>query len=235
MKHWLTLDQYVFWVAEVGEELVAYGDVDERPGLERYWLDLRAVDAAGAASLLEAAEQWAARRAGPHALVHTSTASSDEAAGAALEAAGHRLVRFELEMRIELDEEPPEPTWPSGLAVRTFHPGEDDEEAWRADMDSFADHWEFTPDPFESWRKEVLGHPGFDPSLFFLAAEGDAIAGLSYCLLRDLGERVGWVQILGVRSHWRRRGSGSRSSTTPSRSSEGEAHPGPGSRSTPRT
>lgn len=141
-------------------------------------------------------------------LVRTFTAGSDQAAGAALEAAGYRRIRFHLEMRIELDEEPPEPAWPSGLAVRAFRPGADDEEAWRADMDSFADHWEFTPDPLESWRKEALGHPGFDPSLFFLSVEGDAVAGLSYCMLRDLGEQVGWVQILGVRRPWRRRGVG---------------------------
>ncbi len=208
VRHWLALDTYVFWIVEDDGRVVAYCDLDERPGRERYWLDLRALDPEGASSLLSAAESWTRPRAARRALIHTSIPSSDGITSGVLGAAGHRPIRFELEMRVELDEEPPEPAWPEGIDVRTFRVGEDDGPVWEADMDSFADHWEFTPDPFDNWRKEVLGHPDFDSSLFFLPVEGDTIAGLAYCMIRDLGEPVGWVEILGVRRPWRRRGLG---------------------------
>jgi len=208
VEHWLGLDTWVTWVAEAQSELLAYADANERPGRERYWLYLRALEPVGAVALLEAVERWAGERAAAGARLHASTPSGDRATCRVLEAAGYRRIRYELEMRIELADEPPAPAWPEGIAVRTFRPGEDEEEVWRADMDSFADHWEFTPDPFENWSKEVLGHPEFDPALFFLPVEGDAVAGLAFCLLRDLGEPVGWVDILGVRRPWRRRGLG---------------------------
>jgi mycothiol synthase len=208
VEHWLGLGTYLVWVAARGEGLRGYTDANERPGRERYWVDLRALDPEAARALVAAAETWAAERAAPGARLHLATPDQDERSGAVLEELGYRIVRYELEMRIELDEEPPEPVWPEGMGVRTFRPGEDDEEGWKADNDSFADHWEFIPDPLPEWREEVLGSPHFDPSLFFLPVEGDAVAGLAYCQLRDLDGPVGWVEILGVRRGWRRRGLG---------------------------
>lgn len=206
--HWLGLGTYRVWVAAGSEGLVGYTDVNERPGRERYWVDLRALDPRAARVLVSAAETWAAERAAAGALLHLAAPDQDRRSGPILEELGYRIVRYEFEMRIELDEEPPEPVWPEGIGIRTFRPGEDDEEGWRADNDSFADHWEFIPDPFEDWREEVLGSPHFDPSLFFLPVEGDAVAGLVYCQLRDLDGPVGWIEILGVRRAWRRRGLG---------------------------
>jgi mycothiol synthase len=208
IAHWLSLDAYMFWVAERDGEIVAYADLDERPGRERYWLDLRALAPEGASALLSEAEAWARPRAADGALVHAIVPTVDRTTGAVLESIGYRHVRYDLEMRIQLQSEPPEPVWPDGMAVRAFRPGDDDEEAWRAAMESFEDHWEYSPDPLDTWLKEVLGHPDFDPSLFFLPVDGDEVAGLAYCLLRQLDEPVGWVQILGVRRRWRRRGLG---------------------------
>ncbi len=208
VEHWLSLDTWVTWVAEAEGEVVAYADANERPGKKRYWLFLRALEPAGAAALLQTVERWAGERAAPGALLHVSTSSDDGPTCGVLEARGYRVVRYELEMRVDLDEEPPEPVWPEGMSVRTLRPGADDEEAWRAYVDAFADHWEFIPDPFEDWCKEVFGHPEFDRGLFFLPVEGDAVAGLAFCLVRDLGKPVGWVDILGVRPAWRRRGLG---------------------------
>lgn len=208
VEHWLGLDTWVTWVAEAEGAVVAYADANERPGRERYWLFLRALEPAGAAALLETVQRWAGERAARGALLHASTPSDDGRTCGVLEAGGYRHVRYELEMRIDLAEEPPDPVWPEGMALRTLRPGADDEEAWRAYLDSFADHWEFTPDPFEDWSKQVLDHPEFDPALFFLPVEGDAVAGLAFCVVRNLGKPVGWVDILGVRPAWRRRGLG---------------------------
>src|SRR3712207_7693523 len=45
----------------------------------------------------------------------------------------------------------------------------------------------------------------FDPSLWFLAVEGDEIAGLTLC--KTLAGQ-GWVDVVGVRRPWRNRGLG---------------------------
>ncbi|HEX2505707.1 MAG TPA: GNAT family N-acetyltransferase [Gaiellaceae bacterium] len=208
VEHWLSLGMYVFWIAEASGELVGYLDANERPGRERYGLDVRSLGREGAAAVLSEALAWAEPRAAEGALVHAWASTGDTETAAVLEDAGFRHIRYELEMRIELEDEPPEPDWPDGIAVRAFRPAEDDEAVWRADQESFADHWEYTPDPLEDFRAAVVGHPGFDPELFFLAVAGEELAGFAFCLIRDLGEPVGWVDILGVRRPWRRRGLG---------------------------
>ncbi|MBD0349195.1 MAG: GNAT family N-acetyltransferase, partial [Thermoleophilia bacterium] len=47
----------------------------------------------------------------------------------------------------------------------------------------------------------------FDPALWFIAYDGDEIAGFSLCRPRESGDPdMGWVSVLGVRRPWRRRG-----------------------------
>jgi len=60
-------------------------------------------------------------------------------------------------------------------------------------------------DPFEEgWRE--LKSSQHDPSLWFLAMDGDQIAGISLC--QDEKERGGWVHSLGVLRSWRQKGLG---------------------------
>src|SRR6266540_2882605 len=54
------------------------------------------------------------------------------------------------------------------------------------------------------WEKE-----GFDPTLLFIAMDGDEIAGINLCLPRSFEDPdLGWVGTLGVRREWRKRGIG---------------------------
>jgi mycothiol synthase len=110
-------------------------------------------------------------------------------------------------MEIALGREPPPPEWPAGIAVRPLEPGEE-ERAYAAADESFEDHWEHVETPFDEWLHHMAG-PGFDPAHWFLALDGDEVAGV--CLCRDwtrAGETIGWVASLGVRRPWRRRGLG---------------------------
>jgi hypothetical protein len=88
-------------------------------------------------------------------------------------------------MLIELDEPPPEPQWPEGIRVRTFVPGEDDVAMVAAVRDAFRDHWGDVERPLEEelkeWRHWMENSTDFDPSLWFLAVDGDEIAGVSLC------------------------------------------------------
>jgi ribosomal protein S18 acetylase RimI-like enzyme len=88
--------------------------------------------------------------------------------------------------------------------VRTFVPDQDERAAYEAVEDAFRDLWGRPRNPFERFVREIQKE-SFDPSLWFLATDGDEIAGLTLCKTLA-GE--GWVDVVGVRRHWRNRGLG---------------------------
>jgi mycothiol synthase len=176
----------------------------------RFWIDLRvppAEDSAGvAASLLEAMEKRAAERALPGATVRAFVAAKDERTWRAVEAAGYEVFRHSFRMQIDFDGDLPAPQWPEGITVRTFAPGEEDHRVWEAHQNSFEDAFEHAIWPYEGWREWAFSE-SFDPSLWFLAEDGDEIAGVCLCKSNSgAGGKLGWVNVLGVRRPWRRRG-----------------------------
>jgi ribosomal protein S18 acetylase RimI-like enzyme len=116
-------------------------------------------------------------------------------------------------MHIDLDAPPPLPAWPEGVALRTLRVGQDERAVMRAVRDAFRDHWGYVERPFEDeynfWQHHMFGDDDFDPTLCFLAMDGDRIAGVSLCQLKtDDDPEMGWVSTLGVLRPWRRRGLG---------------------------
>lgn len=214
VEHWFRVPGLELWVAEdAAGRLAAYADVREEAERTRYWLDLREHPqrrgARAAGALLRAVEEWARGRAGPHALLRGVVTQPDEPLTALYDAAGYRLARHSLEMRVELGDDAPEPRWPDGFAVRTCVPGEDERRVYDADMEAFEDHWEFVREPFELWRTRMVEYPTFDPLLWFLLEEGDELAGVCLCGAHAAGDpSFGWVTALAVRRPWRRRGLG---------------------------
>lgn len=124
-----------------------------------------------------------------------------------LQREGYHAVRHAWDMRIDMQEAPPEPTWPAGLRVRTFLPGQDEWRLFEAFTAAFQDHWGYMPLPFETWAYETIAPETFDPTLCFLACDGDHIAGFSICEDSSLIES-GKVNDLGIRRAWRKRGVG---------------------------
>lgn len=125
----------------------------------------------------------------------------------ALEAAGFGPVRHSYRMAIELDDVPPAALLPAGLELRTFRPGEE-RAVYETEMETFEDSWEHVHVPYERWLHWTVERPGFDPGLWLLAVEGEAIAGIALCRIHEEDPATGWVTILGVRRAWRRRGLG---------------------------
>jgi mycothiol synthase len=109
-------------------------------------------------------------------------------------------------MEINLAAEPPPPVWPEGISVRIFQPGEE-RAVYDVDMEAFQDHWDFFPVPFDDWREYFVGRSDFDPELWFLAMDGDEIAGTALCA-GESRPNIGRVNVLAVRRPWRRRGLG---------------------------
>jgi len=121
------------------------------------------------------------------------------------EAAGYQPIRFSWTMRIELKQAPPMPAWPEGVSLRPFDVERQGQQVFEAHEEAFSDHWGHTPGTYGNWKLRMSGREDFDPSMWFIAWDGDQIAGYSLCRLRN---GIGWVGTLGVRRAWRKRGLG---------------------------
>jgi mycothiol synthase len=130
--------------------------------------------------------------------------SANEGARRLLESLGYAPVRGVYVMETKLHGPPPRPHWPAGISVRTFVPERDEQATFEAVEDAFRDMWGRPRGTFERFVRETEVE-NFDPSLWFLAMAGDEIAGVTLCKTLA-GE--GWINVVGVRRPWRKRGLG---------------------------
>jgi len=129
----------------------------------------------------------------------------DEKGRALHENEGFKPVRFNWSMRIKLDAPPPAPQFPEGVEIRPFVEAEHLHPVYEALEEAFADHWGHIKPSFEDWKKNRLAPERYQPDLWFVAWQGNEIAGMSICRKR---ENMGWVWSLGVRRPWRKQGLG---------------------------
>jgi GNAT superfamily N-acetyltransferase len=124
---------------------------------------------------------------------------------------GFERIRSSYEMRIEMNEAPPEPIWSPGITLKTGS-HEEIPAIYRAFQESFRDHFGHIEEPFEQGLarfSHFMKSEGNDPAMWFLAMDGEEIAGVSLCRPQSYSEPdMGWVNILGVRRPWRKRGIG---------------------------
>ncbi len=143
--------------------------------------------------------------AGARVCLSTGVSSNALSAQRLLEEHGFQVVRHFWRMGIELQEVPPAAQWAEGITVQTMVPGME-RAVFEADEEAFLDHWGHIPGTFEEWERWTVKRESFDPTLCFLAMDGEQIAGLALCA--DEKEQGGWVHVLGVRRPWRRKGIG---------------------------
>jgi mycothiol synthase len=188
------------WLFEEGGQLVAaafaqrFGDKGNGAGAVRHSARGRGLGAQ-LVDIMEArlAEEGARR-------LHSWTVAGDTGAAALLESRGYREARRFWEMAIEFDAPTPEPS------VRVEPYAEEDAEAFHAALEeSFADHWEHDPEPFDEWLARQRRRENYDPSLWFVVRDGAEIAGVAR---NEARPPAGWVGALGVRPPWRGRGYG---------------------------
>jgi mycothiol synthase len=126
-----------------------------------------------------------------------------------------QLIRHNFRMKIDFEEAPLKPVWAEGIKVRSItDPSVDIETITRVDVESFRDHFGFIEQPFEdevAWIRNWLENSEqlADPSLWFLAMDGEQAVGLALCAVYDSEDRqYGHVSTLGVLRSHRRRGIG---------------------------
>ena len=126
-----------------------------------------------------------------------------------LEDRGYQVDRFFWRMTIDLREPPASPEWPEGIQLRPFDNERDAEAVYRAEDEAFEDHWGHVPESlevgFRRWSHSSFHESTFDPGLWFIAWDGDQIAGLARARQRaDHDPEMGWIRTLSVRRPWRR-------------------------------
>lgn len=140
------------------------------------------------------------------ARAHNRVLEADTSARGLLEALDYTPVRVFREMRVELETSPAVPVWPGGVRVTAFHPDVDAVAFHAAHQEAFADHWEYEPRSFDSWRDLHVGARRFDPALWCVVRDGNEIAAGAICTADTYGG--GFVHVLFTRRPWRNRGIG---------------------------
>jgi mycothiol synthase len=197
------------WIVELDGRLAGYVDFEAREGgrliadgYVRPELRNRGVGS----ELLRVTEERAAEELGKlegRAYLQNATLLADECVPNLYERHGYRPVRHFWRMVIDLDEEPAV-RMPDDIEIRTYRPGEEPA-IHEALEDAFADHWEHQRRTFDAYAKRTFRRTGHDPSLYWIALEGDEIVGANLADWKREGD-WGWIGVIGVRPPWRRRG-----------------------------
>ncbi|MBM3679128.1 MAG: GNAT family N-acetyltransferase [Actinobacteria bacterium] len=118
-------------------------------------------------------------------------------------------VRHVRRMLVELETPPRLPALAAagGISLEPFDPARDARAVHAALEEAFTDHWDHVPRAWPEWRRRVLTGERYDPGLWFVARDGDQLVGAVSTAWKAEGD-WGYVDALGVRGPWRRRGIG---------------------------
>jgi mycothiol synthase len=194
-------------VLERDGRLIGYADADptrEDPPL--WWCDVKVAPDVDASEVITELVAWLEERAVAGRL-RVWTSEDDARIVGAFDELGFEPVRHSYRMEIDLADKLRKPVWPAEISVRTAT-----DEDQQAVYDAVVEVWQDTNDPidetFEEWAHWHVERDSYDRSLWFLATAGDELAGFSICRSDPVDPRAGYVNLLGVRRAWRRRGLG---------------------------
>jgi mycothiol synthase len=123
-------------------------------------------------------------------------AMGDTPAAKALAAAsGMTRQRELLIMERRLDDELPEPVVPAGVQIRTFVPGQDEQEWLRVNAAAFAHHPEQALIDSDDLA-DRMAEPWFDAAGFFVATINDTMVGFHWT--KQHQDQLGEVYVLGI-------------------------------------
>jgi mycothiol synthase len=132
----------------------------------------------------------------------------DTVGNAFIEARGFEHVREFTKMKIDLENtDIPEPVFPANITIDTYSQI-NDLEAWTEAFNiSFRDHWGHVDALLDEAQHWLETTPYVDTDYFFLAMDGDKIAGMSLCLMHLTEDmNAGYIETVGVLPEYRRQG-----------------------------
>jgi mycothiol synthase len=197
------------WIVELDGRLAGYVDFEARESrlIGDGYVDPALRNRGVGSELLRLTEERAVEELPQlegRVVLQNATLLGDDCTPNLYERHGYAPVRNFWRMVIELDAEPADAEAPVGIEIRTMRQGE--ERAVHETIEAaFADHWQHTARSFEEFSKRTFGRPAHDPALYWVALEGDELVAASLCDWKREGD-WGWVNLLGVRPEWRRRG-----------------------------
>jgi mycothiol synthase len=131
----------------------------------------------------------------------------DPRAPALFRGRGFERARSFFRMVTDVSGETPAPRWPDGVELCRLDVDRHGGPLYEAELEAFAEEWEYVPLAYDEWRERVFGRAGFDPSLVPVAWAGDEVVAFSRNYPKRNGD-WGFVATLGVRPAWRRKGLG---------------------------
>lgn len=208
-------------------QVVGYMSVwDIAPLPATIWTFARVHPAFEGLGIATALHQWGEERAreaitrvpgGAKVAMRAGALTQHEAGKAFLLSHGFNRVRYFFRMAIDLEnKELPAAHWPNNVKVYGWDEVQDKvtlRDIVEADNEAFRDHWGFVEQPLDEmvtrWEHMLAHSSSHDPSAFFIAMDGDQIAGLSLCFMESQGQNNwGYVDTLCVRRPWRKHGVG---------------------------
>jgi len=207
----LTPDNQIVGWAEVhdAEVVVVFTDIYVRPdyeneGIGEYlfaWVESRARQVIDKAPI----DARVVLRA------YSFSADKDVWYSALLHESGMRVIRHFWRMEMDLNTPQPTPRWPDGITLKVYDGVSDKRPICAVRCSAFQDQFGHVDRPFEEeyarWSHYWESEGNLVPGLWFLAMDGEQIAGICLCKPSQNGEEDrGWVASLGVLREYRRRG-----------------------------
>lgn len=126
---------------------------------------------------------------------------------------GMTTERSSYEMLIDFDTAPPEPQFPDNISIVTYKDHPNVRDFAIAHKESFRDHRGFVDTPLDYrisyWQHFIDNNKRFDPEFWFLAKNGDDIAGVLMAIPQDEEDpERGHISVLGVLRPYRKQGLG---------------------------
>ncbi|MBB6452491.1 mycothiol synthase [Salirhabdus euzebyi] len=129
--------------------------------------------------------------------------ANNESAIHLLESKGYQFNRLYQRMEMKMEEIPESISVPSGVTIRPYRAETDSVKLHEAHQDSFKDVRDFSPQPYEQWIQQK-STTNYDQSLWFVAYAENELVGFIICKIFD-GKDI-YVDLLGTKKNWRKRG-----------------------------
>jgi ribosomal protein S18 acetylase RimI-like enzyme len=207
-KYWQSIDrENDTCVAFADEKLAGYAELRDNDSPFIYLAERSNIDLAFQfLTILE--EKAATRKKEETVNLFTQISEKNKTQLQLFAAHGYKSNLSFLIMELVMNEPPASAELSTGITIRPFIKDQDEQATFQTDEEASKDKGYHDPLSYEDWVKRMgMNSEAFDPGLWFLACEGNAVAGVALNMFAK-ETNTGWVDHLSVKPAWRKRGIG---------------------------